>query len=128
MKCKKLLEFIDFFHKKAILPKFFLIFSPAKVAQILIGVATLCTFGLQFFIPMDILWRKVSPRIQRNHHNIAQILIRGVMVLILGGFAAAVPKLDAFIGLVGAIFFSSLGEWMVFLLSFFKEVLSSVPR
>lgn len=77
---------------------------------------------------MDILWRKVSPRIQKNHHNIAQILIRGIMVLILGGLAAAIPKMDAFIGLVGAIFFSSLGEWMVFLLCVFKEVLSFAPR
>lgn len=59
---------------------------------------------------MDILWRKLAPRIPEERHSIAESLFRGGIVLILGGIGAAVPKLDAFIGLVGAIFFSSLGD------------------
>lgn len=50
----------------------------------------------------------------------AQILIRGGTIIILGAIAAAVPKLDAFIGLVGAVFFSSLGEYFEFRLKFFR--------
>lgn len=69
------------------------------------------TFGLQFYVPMDILWRKIGPRISKEKHNISQILFRAGIILIMGGVAAAVPKLDPFIGLVGAVFFSVLGKY-----------------
>lgn len=82
----------------------------AQVAQILIGIAILFTFGLQFFVPADILWREMAPRIPKEKHNMSQILFRTGLVLIEGGIAAAVPKLEPFIGLVGAIFFSILGK------------------
>lgn len=60
---------------------------------------------------MDILWRKMQSRIPKENHNISQILFRAGIVLILGGVSAAVPKLEPFIGLVGAIFFSVLGKY-----------------
>lgn len=59
---------------------------------------------------MDILWRKLAPRIKKERHSLSESLFRGGIVLILGAIGAAVPRLDAFIGLVGAIFFSSLGD------------------
>lgn len=83
----------------------------AQAAQILIGVAILCTFGLQFYVPTDILWRKMGPRIAKDKHNLSQIAFRAGTVLMMGGVAAAVPKLDPFIGLVGAVFFSFLGKY-----------------
>lgn len=97
----------------------FLSFSAAQLAQILISFVVLCSFGLQFYVPMDILWRKIEPRIPKERHDIAQNLFRGGTVLVLGAIAAAIPKLDAFIGLVGAIFFSSLGKNVEFCLIFF---------
>lgn len=84
--------------------------SIAQVAQVLIAVAILFTFALQFYVPCDILWRKLQPRIPKEKHNISQILFRAGLILIMGGVAAAVPKLEPFIGLVGAVFFSILGE------------------
>lgn len=86
------------------------VFRVAQVAQILIAVAILFTFGLQFYVPMNILWRKIGPSIPKNKHNISQILFRAGVILIMGAVAAAVPKLDPFIGLVGAVFFSILGK------------------
>ena len=86
-------------------------FSTAEIAQVLIALAILFTFGLQFYVPMDILWRKLEPRIAKEKHNISQVSIRTGIILIQGGVAAAVPKLEPFIGLVGAIFFSALGEF-----------------
>lgn len=59
---------------------------------------------------MDILWRKFQDRIHKDNHNASQILMRTGIVLTMGGVAAAVPKLEPFIGLVGAIFFSILGK------------------
>ncbi|XP_058827303.1 proton-coupled amino acid transporter-like protein CG1139 [Topomyia yanbarensis] len=81
----------------------------SKVAQLLIAVAILFTFGLQFYVPMDILWRKVQEKIPKDKHNISQIAIRTGIMILMGGVALAVPDLEPFIGLVGAIFFSSLG-------------------
>lgn len=81
-----------------------------QVAQVLIAIAIQLTFGLQFFVPMDILWRKLAPGISKEKHNMSQIALRAGCILIMGAVAAAVPKLDPFISLVGAIFFSFLGK------------------
>uniref|UniRef100_A0A1B0CAN0 Putative amino acid transporter n=1 Tax=Lutzomyia longipalpis TaxID=7200 RepID=A0A1B0CAN0_LUTLO len=81
----------------------------AQVAQILIALAILFTFGLQFYVPMDILWRKIQDRIPKEKHNISQIAIRTGIILIMSAIAAAVPNLEPFISLVGALFFSTLG-------------------
>lgn len=58
---------------------------------------------------MDILWRKISPKVSKEKHNIAQIGLRGGCVLVMGIVAIIVPQLAPFIGLVGAVFFSFLG-------------------
>lgn len=81
----------------------------AVVAQILIALAILFTFGLQFYVPMDILWRKIHDKIPKNRHQISQIALRSGIMIIMGGVGLAVPELEPFIGLVGAVFFSSLG-------------------
>ncbi|XP_059619423.1 proton-coupled amino acid transporter-like protein CG1139 isoform X2 [Phlebotomus argentipes] len=81
----------------------------AQTAQVLIALAILFTFGLQFYVPMDILWRKIENRIPKEKHNISQILIRTGIILICCAVAAAVPNLEPFISLVGALFFSTLG-------------------
>lgn len=82
----------------------------AQIAQVLIALAIFFTFGLQFYVPMDVIWRRIHMRIPKERHNISQILLRAGIILILGGISAAVPKLEPFIGLVGAIFFSVLGK------------------
>ena len=81
----------------------------AKTAQILIALAILFTYGLQFYVPMDILWRKIQDKIPKHKHNISQILIRTGIIILTGVVAAAVPDLEPFIGLVGAVCFSVLG-------------------
>jgi proton-coupled amino acid transporter len=73
------------------------------------ALAVLFTFGLQFYVPMDILWRKVQDRIPVKQHNLSQILIRTGIMLWCGVVAVVVPVLEPFISLVGAVFFSSLG-------------------
>lgn len=79
------------------------------MAQLLIAVAILFTFGLQFYVPMDILWRKIGHKIQKEKQNLYQYLIRTGIIICMGGVAVAVPDLEPFIGLVGAVFFSTLG-------------------
>lgn len=93
-------------------------FSMGQVAQVLIAIAIQLTFGLQFFVPMDILWRKLAPGISKEKHNVSQVALRAGCILIMGAVAAAVPKLDPFISLVGAIFFSFLGKHILIAHSF----------
>lgn len=93
------------------MPIIFLFISLAQIAQILIAVAILFSFGLYFYIAMDILWRKISHKVKVRRHNITQILMRTIVICLMAGIAVAVPNLGPFIGLVGAIFFPILGKW-----------------
>lgn len=79
------------------------------MAQVLIALAILFTFGLQFFVPMDILWRKIQHRFSKDKHNRTQIYLRTGIIIIMGAIGVAVPNLDPIISLVGAVFFSVLG-------------------
>lgn len=81
----------------------------ALIAQILIGLAILFTFGLQFFVPMDILWRKIAHKFEKKNHNLVQVALRTGIMILMAGVSIAVPNLDPFISLVGSVFFSSLG-------------------
>lgn len=99
---------------------YFIDSSLSQSAQYLIALAILFTFGLQFYIPMDILWRKVHNSISKSKQNMAQIIIRSGIILIMSGVAVAVPDLEPFISLVGAVFFSTLGmKGDIFLFLFF---------
>lgn len=80
----------------------------AITGQTLIGLAILFTFGLQFYIPMDILVKKLENKMAKNR-NVKEIALRTVIMIMMGGLAIAVPDLEPFISLVGAVFFGSLG-------------------
>lgn len=78
--------------------------------KVLIALAVFFTYSLQFYVPMDITWRKMLVnRIPEKYHNISQITIRTVIVSATVGLAALVPDLEPIIGLVGSICFSTLG-------------------
>lgn len=60
----------------------------AIIGQTLIGFAILFTFGLQFYIPMEILLKKLENRLAKNR-NIAEIGLRSFIMIIMGGLAIA---------------------------------------
>lgn len=37
-------------------------FSPAQIVKILIALAVFCTFGLQFFVCLEIVWDGIKER------------------------------------------------------------------
>ncbi|XP_018577492.1 proton-coupled amino acid transporter-like protein pathetic isoform X2 [Anoplophora glabripennis] len=83
---------------------------PAQVVQVSISLAVFFTFMLQFYVPIDITWRRIKDRIPEKRHNISQILLRtGAVIFVTGIAASAGHHLDALIDLVGAIFLSTLG-------------------
>lgn len=84
----------------------------ADAAKLLMGLAILFTFGLQFYVPNDILWQKISHKFPAKHQNLSQVLLRTVIIILSGAVAALIPNLEPFIGLVGSVFFSLLGMFI----------------
>lgn len=81
----------------------------SQVAQILIALAILFTFGLQFYAPVEILFMKFSHKIPAKRINLAQILFRSVICILMACLTMAIPDLQPFIGLIGSIFLALLG-------------------
>ncbi|XP_026745621.1 proton-coupled amino acid transporter-like protein CG1139 [Trichoplusia ni] len=81
----------------------------ALTAKILVAIAVLFTYCLQMYAPMDIIWTRMKSRVRKDYHNTSQIVLRTVSVVLTVVLAVAVPDLELLIGLVGAIFFSTLG-------------------
>lgn len=80
----------------------------AVIGQLLIALAMLFTFGLQFYVPMDVLLRKIEHKIQKSR-NISEISIRTGIMIFKGGLAIAIPDVGPVISLIGAVFFVTLG-------------------
>ncbi|CAH0664119.1 unnamed protein product [Chilo suppressalis] len=81
----------------------------AQSAKILMALAILFTYSLQFYVPMEMIWRKLENRISVRYHDLTQISIRTLAVVGSVALAAAFPDLELFISLSGAIFLSTLG-------------------
>ncbi|GBP03624.1 Proton-coupled amino acid transporter-like protein pathetic [Eumeta japonica] len=78
-------------------------------AKISIIAAIYCTYSLQYYVPMEIVWRNIKSHISQKFHNEAQSLMRAVCATLTVILAALFPKLEKVIGLEGAFFYSFLG-------------------
>lgn len=83
-------------------------FSAAQGVNILIGIAVFCTFGLQFYVCIDIVWTAIKKR-YANNATAAQFIMRTVMTVVCVSIAIAVPTIIPFVSLIGAFCFSILG-------------------
>ncbi|XP_071453149.1 proton-coupled amino acid transporter-like protein acs [Hetaerina americana] len=81
----------------------------AQAVKVLIAVAILFTYGLQFYVPTEITWRMIRPSIPEKRQLVSEYAIRAIAVCITVIVAASVPHLGPIISLVGALFFSTLG-------------------
>ncbi|XP_067003584.2 proton-coupled amino acid transporter-like protein pathetic [Anabrus simplex] len=80
----------------------------AQSVKVMIAVAIFFTYGLQFYVPMEIIWKAVKHRFG-SRKLIAEYTIRVLLVLSTVMIAAAVPNLGPIISLVGAVCLSTLG-------------------
>ncbi|XP_076296414.1 proton-coupled amino acid transporter-like protein pathetic [Lasioglossum baleicum] len=80
-----------------------------QAVKILIAVAVLFTYGLQYFVPMEIMWAAIKDKCSHKYQGLCETLLRAFVVMFTVVVALLVPKLEPFISLVGAIFFSVLG-------------------
>ncbi|XP_035780455.1 proton-coupled amino acid transporter 2-like [Anopheles albimanus] len=79
----------------------------AQLVRLLMAVAVLASYALQFYVPMQILAPAVR-RTSRNHPECAETVLRLATVLLTFVLAAIIPNLGTFISLVGAVSTSTL--------------------
>lgn len=82
---------------------------PALMAKSFIVLAIFFTYTLQFYVPMEIVWRNTKQKVAQKYHNIGQALMRAVFSSLTVLAAALFPRLEQVIGLEGAFFYSFLG-------------------
>ncbi|XP_065345197.1 proton-coupled amino acid transporter-like protein CG1139 [Cloeon dipterum] len=83
----------------------------AQVVQIMMAVAIFLTYPLQCYVAVDILWNTyLSPKVQSKKRKLAgEYGVRTGIVLLTFGLAVAIPNLELFISLVGALALSMVG-------------------
>jgi len=80
----------------------------ATLVKIVMSLAIFFTYALQFYVPLDIILPFIQRRVSQDKHLVAEYALRYALVLFTFGMAAAIPKLDLFISLVGAVSSSTL--------------------
>lgn len=81
---------------------------PAQAVKILIALAVYCTFGLQFYVCVEIGWNAIKDSFTKRpmlvNYVMRTVFVTGAVLL-----AIAVPTIAPFVGLIGAFCFSILG-------------------
>lgn len=83
----------------------------AKAVQILLAIAIYFTHPIQCYVAIDIVWNEyIAPRMEKNSHKLIwEYVVRTALVLLTFLLAVAIPQLDLFISLFGALCLSGLG-------------------
>lgn len=80
----------------------------AQSVKLMIAIAIFLTYSIQFYVPMEIIWKNVKHNFNK-HQNSAEYTIRIGLIILTVMIAAAIPSLGPFISLIGAVCLSTLG-------------------
>ena len=81
----------------------------ASLVKVMMSLAITFTYPLQFYVAVDICVQYLKGAVKSHISEIKlEYVTRLVLVLITFGLAAAIPKLDLFISLVGSVSSSTL--------------------
>lgn len=89
----------------------------------MIALAVFFTYALQFYVPMEIIWKAVKNSCG-DKQNIAEYGIRCGLITLTVVLAISIPNLGGFISLVGAVCLSMLGlifPAVIDLVTFYEE-------
>jgi len=83
----------------------------AQIVKVSLALSIFVTYGLQCYVAVDITWNEyLGPKLEKNPRQVLwEYITRTVLVLVTFLLAAAVPALDLFISLFGALCLSALG-------------------
>ncbi|XP_063823654.1 proton-coupled amino acid transporter-like protein CG1139 [Ostrinia nubilalis] len=81
----------------------------AQTAKILVACVMILSYALVYYVPVDVVWRRVQDKIPARFHwcSVAGIRLAGVFLTV--GFATAIPRIELFMELVGAVCLSIMG-------------------
>ncbi|XP_053671557.1 proton-coupled amino acid transporter-like protein pathetic [Anopheles nili] len=80
--------------------------------QVLSAVAVLFSIGLIFYVPTEIAWKKLQPRVPKGRTGLAQSALRLSMLALNIAAACGIPHLGTFMGLLGAVLNPILALWI----------------
>lgn len=81
----------------------------AQSVRLMMAIAIFLSYGLQFYVPMNIVWPIIRDRLETEKSQIiGEYITRSLLVVITFALAAAIPNLGAVISLVGAFSSSAL--------------------
>eukprot|EP00088_Acartia_fossae_P071648 TRINITY_DN9890_c0_g1_i13.p1 TRINITY_DN9890_c0_g1~~TRINITY_DN9890_c0_g1_i13.p1 ORF type:complete len:474 (-),score=52.14 TRINITY_DN9890_c0_g1_i13:363-1784(-) len=80
----------------------------ATCVKLTMSLAIFFSYALQFYVPVDILLPFFQRRVSPEKYLLTEYVLRYALVLFTFALAAAIPKLDLFISLVGAVASSTL--------------------
>ncbi|KAI9557363.1 hypothetical protein GHT06_017191 [Daphnia sinensis] len=77
----------------------------ARLVKVFMVLAIFGSYAMQFYVPIQILWPVLEKKIETfNKHPLAsELMFRTLLVLLTLCLAAAIPKIDLYISLVGAM-------------------------
>lgn len=83
----------------------------SRTIRILFAVAIFISYGLQCYVPVDIIWNVYLVQKYKDSNNkfVYEMLVRIVVVIVTFLLAVAIPRLGLFISLFGALCLSALG-------------------
>ncbi|KAJ0179146.1 hypothetical protein K1T71_004858 [Dendrolimus kikuchii] len=84
----------------------------AQTAKLLVACVMLLSFALLFYVPVDVVWRRIQHRVPPKGHRWSIAGLRFVGTILIVGIACAIPKLELFMELVGAVCLSTLGIFL----------------
>ncbi|KAK4017027.1 hypothetical protein OUZ56_031983 [Daphnia magna] len=98
----------------------------AQVVKILLVVAICGNYAVQFYVPIPIMWPTLSKYAARYTKNdfAAELAFRTFMVLVTLLLAAAIPKIDLVVSLVGAV----TGTFLALILPPILEYVTCAPN
>jgi len=80
----------------------------AQLVKVMMSLSVFFTYALQFYVPITVMGPYLHSRVSPENYLKSEYLLRLVLVLFTFGLAAAIPRLDLFISLVGAVSSSTL--------------------
>ncbi|KAL4711655.1 hypothetical protein ACJJTC_011363 [Scirpophaga incertulas] len=81
----------------------------AQIAKVLVASVMIFSFALVYYVPVDVVWRRIQDKVPVSFHTAGVALLRLAGVLMTVGIATAVPRLELFMELVGAVCLSIMG-------------------
>ncbi|XP_067010219.1 proton-coupled amino acid transporter-like protein pathetic isoform X2 [Anabrus simplex] len=81
----------------------------AQSVRLMMSVAIFLSYGLQFYVPMNIIWPILKPRLRTERAQFyTEYILRTLLVCFTLCLAIVIPKLSDIISLVGAVSSSTL--------------------